>query len=235
MSKSYSLGDLMAMYYENEFSATEEVTLPQFSTKHNRKMKKAFNAFAENRTSAHDLSMTTNAKKTLSIRKQILFAAIIIVLLAFVTGGVKAFFSNSFRGTVYNDNTYIFAFDDSDSPTIIEEEYMLSVIPEGYELYGVSSASTTRSVVYKNASSQELIFDQTVKSEYGSHVNTEGHKIEEIDINGCDGIYIEFRYENFTDTLVIWNSNDYILMLYGNFAKDELVNLAKNNEIKGFI
>lgn len=235
MSKSYSLGDLMAMYYENEFSATEEVTLPQFSAKHNRKMKKAFNAFVENRTSAHALSMTTNAKKPLSIRKQILFAAIIIVLLAFVTGGVKAFFSNSFRGTVYNDNTYIFAFDDSDSPTIIEEEYMLSVIPEGYELYGVSSASITRSVVYKNASSQELIFDQTVKSEYDSHVNTERYKIEEIDINGCDGIYIEFRYENFTDTLVIWNSNDYILMLYGNFAKDELIDLAKSNEIKGFI
>lgn len=235
MSKSYSLGDLMAMYYENEFSATEEVTLPQFSAKHNRKMKKAFNAFAENRTSAHDLSMTTNAKKPLSIRKQILFAAIIIVLLAFVTGGVKAFFSNSFRGTVYNDNTYIFAFDDSDSPTIIEEEYMLSVIPEGYELYGVSSASITRSVVYKNASSQELIFDQTVKSEYDSHVNTEGYKIEEIDINGCDGIYIEFRYENFTDTLVIWNSNDYILMLCGNFAKNELIDLAKSNEIKGFL
>jgi hypothetical protein len=35
-------------------------------------------------------------------------------------------------------------------------------------------------------------------------------------------------------SLVVWDSNDYILKLYGNFTKEELINLAISNENEGF-
>ena len=234
MSKSYSIGDLMAMYYENEFLAVEEAALPQFSAKHNRKMKKAFDIFAKNRVSTHNLPMKMVTKRPLSIRKQILITAIIIVSLALITGCVIAFISNSFRGTVYNDNTYLFAFDIGDSPTVIEEEYMLSVVPEGYELYKSSSSAIHQFTIYRNDDNKELIFKQTVKSEYNSHVNTEGYLIEEIDIHNYDAICVEYERTTGISSAVIWNSDEYILELHGNFAKDELINLAICNEIESF-
>ena len=42
MNKCYSIGDLMSMYYEREFAAVEQMPIPKLSSKHNRKMKKAF-------------------------------------------------------------------------------------------------------------------------------------------------------------------------------------------------
>lgn len=233
MSKNYSVGELMAMYYENEFSAIEKIELPIFSANHNRKMKKIFDIFAKNRVSVHNQQMTA-AKRHLSIRKQILIAAIIIVFLAFITGCVVVFISNSFRGTVYNDNTYLFAFDVGDSPTAIEEEYTLSVVPEGYELYEMSSSGIDRLTIYRDSSNCELIFTQTVKSKYNSHINTEGYSIDEIHVNGCDAICVEYQRKNGIYSLVVWNSSEYILELYGNFAKEELIDLANSNEIENF-
>ena len=233
MSKSYSIGDLMSMYYENEFIAVEEVVLPQFSAKHNRKMKKAFDAFAKRQPSVYNQPVST-AKKPLNIRKRILIAAIIIVCLAVLTGCVIAFISNSFRGTVYNDNTYIFAFDIGDSPTVIEEEYTLSVIPDGYELYKTSQNSSCVYTIYKNAHNKELVFKQTTKCLFNSHINTEGYTIEEININHCDGICVEYERNTGISSTVIWNSDEYILELYGNFTKEELMNLANCNEIESF-
>ena len=234
MSKSYSIGDLMAMYYENEFWAVEEVVLPQFTAKHNRKMKRVFDVYAKNQTSVYNQPILTKSKRPLSIRKQILIAAIIIVSLAFITGCVIAFISNSFRGTVYNDNTYLFALDIGDSPTVIEEEYTLSVIPDGYELYESSSSSINKFTVYRNNDNKELVFGQTVKSKYNSHINTEGYDIEEIFVNGCDAIYVEYQRETGIDSLVVWNNDEYILELHGNFAKEELIDLANCNEIESF-
>lgn len=233
MSKNYSVGELMAMYYEKEFSDIEEIALPKFSASHNRKMKKIFDIFAKNRVSMHNQPMIVT-KRPLSIRKQFLIAAIIIVFLAFITGCVIVFISNSFRGTVYNDNTYLFAFDVGDSPTVIEEEYTLSVVPDGYELYEISSSNIDQFTIYRDSSGRELIFTQTVKSKYSSHINTEEYCIDEIHVNGCDGICVEYQRINGIYSLVVWNNNKYILELYGNFTKEELIDLANCNEIENF-
>lgn len=234
MSKSYSVGDLMSIYYENEFLAVEDVVLPQFSAKHNRKMKRVFDVFAKKQTSVYNQPVSTTAKRPLNIRKRILIAAIIIVCLALLTGCVIAFISSSFRGTVYNDNTYLFAFDVGDSPTVIEEEYMLSVVPEGYKLYKSSSSSIDKFAVYRNNDNKELIFKQTVKSKYNSHINTEGYDIEEIFVNECDAICVEYERKKGISSVVIWNNDEYILELNGDFTKKELINLANINEIKSF-
>lgn len=234
MSKSYSIGDLMSIYYEREFASVDDAVLSGFSAKHNRKMKKAFDVFAKNRAQLYTGSTAKYTKRPLSLRKRLIIAAIIIVFLAFITGGVIAFISDSFRGTVYNDHTYIFSFDIGDSPSTIEEQYTLSIAPRGYELYEVVTSDCSISTEYRDSVDHSFVFTQTVKSEYNSYINTDGFTIEEVIINGCDGLCVEFARETGTSTLVIWDGEDYILELHGNFAKEELINLANSNEINGF-
>lgn len=117
---------------------------------------------------------------------------------------------------------------------ICEKEYSLSVVPEGYKLCEVVSDEEIVYIVYRNADSEELIFIQTVKAKFNSHINTENNSIWEGSINGCDAISIEFDTGENISSIVIWNSRNYILMLDGIFAKEELINWAKSNEICGF-
>ena len=234
MSKSYTIGDLIALYYENEFSMIEDIPLPNFTAGHNRKMKKAFDIFDKNKPKAENHISMPRINKHISIRKRLLMAAVVIICLALVTGCVIAFISNSFCGTVYNDNTYVFAFDTSGCPASIEKEYELSVVPEGYELNDVIKSSSNILSVYKNSSNQNLYFTQSLKKEFNLHINTEGFVIEELVIDDCDGICVEYERETGNNSLIIWNSSEYIMQLYGNFTKQELIDLANSNEIAGF-
>lgn len=234
MDKSYSVGDLISLYYEREFESIEEAALPTFSSKHKKKMEKIFKAFERNNAPSTKMSITEKSIRPLSVRQRIALVIVIIILMAIAPGCVIAFISNSFGGTVYNDNTYIFAFDIGNSPTEIEEEYTLSIVPEGYELYKTTSSSVDKFTVYRNYDNEELIFQQTVKSEYKSHINTEGFIIEEFVIDDCDAICVEYERETGTNSLVVWNNDKYVLELYCNFTKEELVDLAICNEMESF-
>lgn len=234
MNKCYSIGDLMSMYYEREFAAVEQMPIPKLSSKHNRKMKKAFRIFAENRMSINNQPMKTVTGRQISLRKRIILAVIIVVLLAFVTGSVIVFVSSGFRGTVYNDNTRIFAFDVGGSPSVIEEQYMLSVVPEGFELCEHEANDIYVYSLYQNSENQRLVFQQSVKNKFHPHINTEGYDLQETSINGCNAVYIEYSSDQGVSSIVIWNNKDYIITLSGDFDKSELVNLAISNEIDGF-
>ena len=234
MDKSYSVGDLISLYYEREFESIEEAALPTFSLKHKKKMEKIFKAFERNNLPSAKKSITAKPIRPLSVRQRIVLVIIIIILMTIATGCVIAFISNSFRGTVYNDNTYIFAFDIGDSPTEIEEEYTLSVVPEGYELHDIIKGSSNILSVYINSSNQNIFFTQTVKREFNSHINTEGFIIEEFVVDDCDAICVEYERETGINSMVVWNNDEYILELYGNFTKEGLIDLAICNEVESF-
>ena len=119
MSNSYTIGILFSMYYENEFSSVEDIELPDLSAKHKRKMKKAFRMFDRNKAMYCNAYSTSRIQRPLSVRKRILIAVMIVVFLAVATGCVVAFISNSFHGTVYSDNTKLFAFNYDRSPSTI--------------------------------------------------------------------------------------------------------------------
>lgn len=234
MNNNYSVGDLMSMYYEREFLSIEEIELPSFSLKHYRKMKKIFKFFAKNKKIMFNQPTIYMTKKPLSIRKRILIAAIIIVCLAFITGCIIAFVSNSFRGTVHADNTHLFVIDMNDCPTSIEKVYTLSVVPEGYKLYETIISESDVFTKYKNIYNQELIFIQSTKESFNPHVNTEGYDFEELKINNYNALCIEYDNKSVINSLIIWDSSEYILELHGNFNKSDLVDLVKNNENSGF-
>ena len=178
--------------------------------------------------------VSSNEKRRMSLRKRVIIAVMVIVFMAIATGSIVVYITNSFRGTVYRDNTHLFAIDLNECPDIIEKEYSLSVVPEGYKLYEVVSDRSSVSTLFKNSNGDELSFMQTVKAKFNSHINTENNPIKEESINGCEAVYVEFDTDEVISSTVIWNNNKYILMLDGIFTKDELINLAKSNEIHGF-
>ena len=102
-------------------------------------------------------------------------------------------------------------------------------------MYEISTISTNNSIVYRNSTTgQTLLFEQTVKSEFNSHINTEGYFLQETTINGYNAVCVEYNRGAGFDSLIIWDSKDYILTLDGNFTKNELINLAISNENCGF-
>lgn len=234
MSNSYTIGDLFSMYYENEISSVEDIELPDFSAQHKRKMKKAFRIFDRNKAVYCNAYSTSKIQSPLSVRKRILIAVMIVLFLAVATGCIVAYISNSFHGTVYSDNTELFAFNNDHFPATIEKEYTLLVVPDGYELYKATKSEIHVSTVYKNSENDLLIFEQTVKDVYDSHINTEGYTIQQTSVGGCDAVCLEYNRHTGTESMVVWNNEDYILQLHGTFTKNELIELANNNENAGY-
>lgn len=239
MSNSYTIDEIISGYYEKQFSQTYEVSMPRLSVRHKRRMKRIFKLFAKNRVSSKNyVSYAQNYNRNthkISLHKRIILAILIIAFLVVATGFVVIYFSDAFTGVVYHDNTHLLVVNTDDCPSTIEKVYKLSVVPEGYELYETSKTSVSSTVIYKNPITEEsLIFDQTVKSEFNPHINTEGYTLQETNINGCNAVCIEYKIEEGVSSVVVWDNGDYVLELEGNFNKDELINLANINEINGF-
>lgn len=115
MDKSYSMGELMSLYYEKEFAAVEEAALPEFSAKHKRKMRRIFSLFEKNNVQENNFDAMFTAKSPFILKKGLLLNIMIIVGIALLAGCANALISKGL-----SDNyTSFFPFD----------------VPEGYLLY----------------------------------------------------------------------------------------------------
>ncbi len=237
MNNGYSIGDLMDAYYESELSDLEEIQPPEFSAKHKRKIRKAFKTFEnngrkylKNGAKASDYSSAAGAKRHISIRKRAVMALAIIICAALSAAGIVAF-SKGFYSTVDVNSIHLFADDTDNCPSTIEKKYRLSVVPEGYEFYRAFTFSRNVRTIYRDAEDTRLNLYQYIKKDFNYLIDTKTYvSIEETFINGHDAVCVDYG----SSALVIWNSDDYILILDGEIAKDELLNLANINESKGF-
>lgn len=209
--------------FENDIAQYERFPDHRFSFGFRRKMKKLL---------ATDKTCVRVPR--LPLKKSVKLALIVLVTAIITGAGFITYFTQSFTGTVYSDNTHLFAIDLNDCPTTIEKEYSLSIVPDGYKIEEVVSDSSGVYILYKNDDNVELNFMQTVKCKFNSHINTENNSLREFKINGCDALSIEFDGGENISSVVIWNNSKYILVLDGVFTADELSNLAVENEIHGF-
>lgn len=250
MNDSYSISGLISMYYEDLFSGAEEVEPPRLSFRHKIKMKKVFSEFQKNKSKSASLpiyAMKSNTHISVrSIRKHslaFLMIAFIAVGSILLTGTMRVYNSPSFYGTIFPDYTRLHtnAADADTYPIFIEKEYyLLSVLPEGYELVRTFVPPEEKPIVcseYENkATGQYVVFDQEPKNGFVTDVNTEKYKMYPAKVNEHDAVYVQFNYRDIpVETLLIWNSDEYILSLSGTGTKDELIALASANERNGFI
>ena len=166
----------------------------------------------------------------LSTRLVILIA--VIVCAALLTGAILVYVSKSFHGPVNGDNTQLFPINTENCPTTIEYEYYLPDLPEGFEMVNQDISFYRIYNLYENTvTGQVITFSQYTKKKYEKHYNTEDHDFEEIEINGHEGIFIYFSELGNVSSIVIWDNDDYIFELVGNFPKNDLVDLAKSAKI----
>ena len=155
---------------------------------------------------------------------------LIIILLTFLVGCVNAivkFVSERFNGTVYEDNTQLFVINLDNCPQTIEYQYVITNIPEGFELIKTASSPITVYTLYFNSSTGQVItLKQCVKAEFSPHYNTEKNKFEEININDNIGLYIDLSSDTRNNSVLIWDNEDYIIEISADLDKNAALDLS---------
>ena len=147
---------------------------------------------------------------------------------------VAYFVAQSFRGAVHKEYTELFPINYENCPTVIEEKYYLSELPEGYEILDSSSTPFLEDTIYENPQTGHAItFCQWVKSEFDSiHFNTENNEFVEVEINGHYGLYLETLNDGQQFSGIIWDNGDHILEIAGNLAKNDIMKLTKSAKVQ---
>lgn len=228
---------LLGEMLESEFAEYDNPPKWKFSLKHRIAMKRIFARYEKNVQKLKEKSSETAAliehnKPRLNIKQRLLIALCIIVLMTFLVGWVIVFISRDFHGTVYEDNTFINAVNLENSPKTIEYEYVLSYVPDGFELIEKNTSRTNAYTLYMNSlTGQTITLQQWVKSHYTPHLNTEHQALEEMNINNITGLYVDIGNEDFNKTLILWDNGDYIIEILADLDKESTIDLLQNNKL----
>lgn len=228
------LKDVLAEIYEEEISVLDN--LPQFKTslRHRIVMKHIFSLFEKNKRKSVNTSpqIVDSQQKSLRLRNRLVLIIAIIMCAALLTGFIVVFVSKNFSGTVYGDNTHLFAVNIESCPTTIEHKYYLSDLPKGFELIESDSSSFDVYTLYlNNETKQTITLSQYTKNHFKPHYDTEHHNFEDVEINSHSGLCIDLSDGEHFCSMVIWDNDDYILELFGDLSKNQLVELAKTPEV----
>ena len=226
------LGEMM----RSEFAEYDNPPKWKFSLKHRLAMKRIFARYEKNVQKLKEKSTDTATpieqyKPRLNFKQRLLLVLCIIILMTFLVGWVVVFVSKDFHGTVYRDNTLINAVNLENAPLTIEYKYTLNSVPEGFELIETDSSPHDSYSLYMNkTTNQTITLYQCVKLHFTPHINTEHHTLEEIDINGSTGLFIDLSSKTCDYSLVMWDNGDYIIEIFGDLDKESMIVLLKNNK-----
>lgn len=234
------LNELMLEVHRIECGVPDD--LPDFkpSLRHRLAMKKIFARFERNARklrnarSIQEPPITEHRTRRYNIRQRILIAMLIIILMTLLAGCVNVivkFVSEHFNGTVYEDNTQLFVTDLENCPKAIEDQYVLTNIPDGFELIETISSPTNVYTLYSNKlTGQVITLYQWVKTHFTPHYNTENSEFEEIEINGTTGLFIDLNDDKRNKSFFIWDNGDYIIEISVDLDKNntlDLLNITK--------
>lgn len=216
------LKNILQEMCDEEFAEYEKSEEHKFSLRHRRKMKKLFREY-EKKYASNVLE-----KKPVRFRRRVaavVIAAVVLITSCFTVGAL----TGGFKFTPKTDHTEIFNIDYENAPQTIEYLYYISALPDEYKLTTADVDIALSAYFYYETDDEHIYyFGQIVKSVYKSYINTEKYKMEEVIINNKNGVFIAFESES----LLVWDNGDYVLEIYGNFTKDEMLNLAKSVKIK---
>ena len=207
---------------DEEFEEYKTEEKHKFSLRHKKQMKKLFREYDKKYAS------NVSEKKTVRFRRRIVavvVAAVVLITSFFKVGAL----TGGFKFTQKSDHTEFFNIDYENAPQTIEYLYYISALSDEYKLT-TSDVDIALSAYFYYETDDEHIyyFGQIVKSAYKSYINTEKYKMEEVVIDNKNGVFIAFESES----LLVWDNGDYVLEIYGNFTKEEMLILAKSIKIR---
>lgn len=230
MTNEALLDEVLTEYYVDYLSKFDDVAEHRFSLRHRIKMKKIFRLYEKNvQKLYHEPAAKQYEIGKVRFNRKTVLAIVAIVLLSVIAGCAVAYFvSESFRGTVHEDNTQLFAINVDGAPDTIEYTYALSEIPQGFELLetSVSEYEAYKSYIC-NGSEDYIIVRQYVKKKYSPHYNTEQKRLNNIVIDGHQGIILNTINNSGECCIITWDNEDYIIEITSNIGKDNTLDLAK--------
>lgn len=190
----------------------------KFSQVHTKKMKALFSRERRKQKLLKAMVYTKRAACFLLI-----FAAIMTVAVFSVEAWRIKFMNFVFDADA--PDTKI-SFTDKKQGEIYDGMVDLKYIPEGFvsEESSVSSRMVSLSFLNKDKYFQFRLG----KLDVNSAVDTENAVVENITINGYDGIYISKTDRN----MLIWHNSSYTYRITANIEKDEIIKIAENIIVK---
>lgn len=230
MTNEALLDEVLTDYYDAYLSRFDDVAEHRFSLRHRLKMRKIFKLYEKN-VRKLNLMPDVQQHKISRVRfnRKTVLAIVAIVLLSVIAGCAVAYFvSESFRGTVHDDNTQLFAINVDGAPTTIEYTYYLSDPPRGFKLLETDISDYDAYSNYANNDTGEyIIIFQYVKIKYDPHFNTENKKLTKIDFNGHEAVILEMSNSSEDSFILVLDNGDYILEIITNCSKEIFQNIAK--------
>ena len=109
-------------------------------------------------------------------------------------------------------------------------KYQLTKIPEGYHLVEekFSEVFNDYKVVYINEQKETLLFRQNGQKETTvGNITSYKEDMEEINVNNFEGYFVK----DYDTASLILSDGEYLIEIFGNFTKEELITLAEGLEI----
>lgn len=234
------LKDILLEVHEIDCGVSDDLPDIKPSLRHRLAMKRIFARFDSNMRKLRNTRsigatpILERRTRRYSVKQRILIAMIIIILMTVLAGCVSTivkFVSERFNGTVYEDNTQLFVVNLDNTPQTIEYQYVLTNVPEGFELIETISSPTNVYTLYLYSSTGQVItLNQWVKVNYSPHYNTETNTFEESNINGRTILFIDLSSDKRNHSAIIWDNEDYIIEILADLDKGsakDLLNITK--------
>lgn len=163
-------------------------------------------------------------------RRIVCTAAAVIIILASalsveaVREAIHDFLMNIFNGhtTVSVSGTI------EDYPTIIEEEYEIASLPEGFELADYYVDETSVVAMYLN-NDKYILFEQTVYYDFTGNFDNNNAEFEYYtDTSGQE--YLIYNTGNTFN--IMFDNGKYVIRIESNLYKDDIIDLCKDTKIK---
>lgn len=222
MMKQHTLEEVLEDVCRLDFAEFEDPPEHHFSLRHRRNMKRILSPKREKYPPAK-----------IKLTPKTAVVILLVIFLALFTGAMKILKLPSFSGTIYPDNTQMFATDNS-SPTIIEQVYYLEALPDNYiytEGYGGIGENFIQCMYTNFENGDILIFDQYSKNQFDARFDNDYSEIIQIEFDGYNGFIWRSKIPEDKYLTLVWDNGDYILALWCNFPENDLLNLAKSAKV----
>jgi hypothetical protein len=125
---------------------------------------------------------------------------------------------------IFDKFSIVRSVNNGNAPETIEKIYEITYDLSDYSYDLWFADEYTRKIEYAKEDVY-INFEQSTKSVFDTHLNTEDSVIETVIINGSEAVYFTDNHNYHT---IIWDNGDYVFLLRSNISKTELINIANS-------
>lgn len=222
------LAELVRQEYENR---PKHFKRHFFSLRFRRKMRRMIKQVNAERRAAENASPITDLYRPIhSKRKWLIMLALLLALVGGTVTGAEPVICRLFEYCMEQHGNFVEMEqreNDNNSTADSFQKYEFAKVPEGYELVDEQFKSEFGfyKLSYINSEGHHLLFMQSLQgnSNLGNITSTR-EEMEEVKINDFQGYFVE----DFDTCTLVLSDGKYMLEIFGNFSKEELLSLAEN-------